>query len=366
MKQGEHPLRMVLAGGGTGGHVFPAIAIAEEIMRRSGSNKVLFVGTARGIEHRVIPLAGYDLATVDIEGIKGRRVTDIMRSCAKLPKSMIQSRSILRHFHPDVVIGVGGYASGPVVMAAHMMGVRTAIAEQNALPGMTNRILGKFVDRCFMSFESTAGWCAKDKVRITGNPIRAAFLRPAHDVAKRSQGFTLALVGGSQGASGINRAVVEALPFLGDLKDTLRIIHQTGGKDYETIARAYAGHQIPAEVQSFIEDMSAVYTVADLVVSRAGATTLAEINASGRASLLIPFPHAAGDHQTINAKVLVDAGAAEMIQESALDGKRLADTVRRLMNDPGKLRAMEDHSRKLGRPRAASDIVDECYMLAGL
>jgi UDP-N-acetylglucosamine--N-acetylmuramyl-(pentapeptide) pyrophosphoryl-undecaprenol N-acetylglucosamine transferase len=356
-------VNVLIAGGGTGGHLFPGVAIAEEFRRRNGANSVLFIGTKRGLEARMLPEIGFALETLEVEGIKGRGIARSLAALLKIPRSLIQSRRIIRGFEPDVVIGVGGYASGPAVLAARFMGVPTAIAEQNAIPGETNRILGRFADRIFVSFPETTRWFRKDRARVTGNPIRAAIAAAKKRERKPGEPFGLLIFGGSQGAHRINLAVLEALSRLGDLKGKIRITHQTGKDDLEMVKQGYSDQAVEAQVLPFITDMAAAYGKADLLVCRAGATSIAEITASGKAAIFIPFPFAVNDHQTKNAELLVNRGAAAMIPERDLTGETLAGVIRRLAQDQGKIAEMEKNAASLGNARAAADIVDECLAL---
>jgi len=356
----DEQLRIILAGGGTGGHLFPGVAIAEEFLKREPANRVLFIGTERGLERRVLGKMGYDLRTIDIVGIRGTGLFRQICGVGKIPVSMAQSYAIVRDFDPHMVIGVGGYASGPAVITACLMGKKTAIAEQNAVPGITNRILGRFVDKIFLTFQETAKWFAEGKVVVSGNPVRSDFVKRVTRSEGEHEVFTVLIYGGSQGAAGINRAVVDSLYHLGEIQDHLKIIHQTGDRDLEMVSAAYRDFQIQAEVFPFIHDMAAVYNRADLLVCRAGATTIAEITASGKVAILIPFPFAVGDHQTLNARVLVDAGAAEMIPEKELTGENLAGAIKDLFESYEKRMRMEKYSQKLGNVTAARCIVDEC------
>jgi UDP-N-acetylglucosamine--N-acetylmuramyl-(pentapeptide) pyrophosphoryl-undecaprenol N-acetylglucosamine transferase len=356
-------VNVLIAGGGTGGHLFPGVAIAEEFRRRNGANNVLFIGTKRGLEARMLTEIGFALETLEVEGIKGRGIARSLAALLKIPRSLIQSRRIIRGFEPDVVIGVGGYASGPAVLAARFMGVPTAIAEQNAIPGETNRILGRFADRIFVSFPETTRWFRKDRARVTGNPIRAAIAAAKKRERKPGEPFGLLIFGGSQGAHRINLAVLEALPRLGDLKGKIRITHQTGKDDLEMVKQGYSDQAVEAQVLPFITDMAAAYGKADLLVCRAGATSIAEITASGKAAIFIPFPFAVNDHQTKNAELLVNRGAAAMIPERDLTGETLAGVIRRLAQDQGKIAEMEKNAASLGNALAAADIVDECLAL---
>ena len=356
-------MKILIAGGGTGGHLFPGIAVAEEIIKRDAKNRVLFVGTERGIEKRVLPGLGYELALIDVAGIKGKGWRDKFTALSKLPGSFRQSRNIIRAFAPDLVLGVGGYASGPAVLMAHMMGIKTAIAEQNAVPGITNRILSRFVDRIFLTFPDMEGHFPKKTCLYTGNPIRAAFLSHLAKPAEAKPGFTLLIFGGSQGAHAINRAALLSLERLAEIRDTLHIIHQTGEGDFEEVSNAYREKGFDAEVHAFIMDMPRVYDRADLLVCRAGATSIAELTASGRASILIPYPHAANDHQTKNAEVLLRAGAAELVPERELTGTKLADTILELQSHPDRIRAIEIRAQELAKVEAAHQIVDHCISL---
>ncbi len=357
-------MRIIIAGGGTGGHLFPGIAVAEEFQKRDPENRVIFIGTQRGIEYRLLGKLGYELKLIDVEGLKGRGWKALIKGVYAIPNSMWQSRMILRDFRPDVVIGVGGYASGPAVIAAWLMNIPTAIAEQNALAGNTNRILGKFVDRIFLTYEQSKGRFPARKVSVTGNPVRAAFAARLSEAPKMRAIRQILVFGGSQGAAAINKTVVAMLPMLQKIKDRVRVVHQTGERDCEEVRRAYERAGMEAEVQPFIVDMASAYAASDLIICRAGATSLAEITVAGKASVLIPFPYAADDHQTENARAMVEAGAATMIRESELSAEALYSLVESLLEDDKKLRGMEQKSKALGRPDAAARIVDACVRLA--
>jgi UDP-N-acetylglucosamine--N-acetylmuramyl-(pentapeptide) pyrophosphoryl-undecaprenol N-acetylglucosamine transferase len=354
---------MIIAGGGTGGHLFPGIAIAEEFLSRSAEHRLLFIGTARGIEARLLPTLGYPLETLTVEGIKGRGLRKTLAALVKIPGSLRESFRILAAFRPAVVVGVGGYASGPAVLAARLMGIPTAIAEQNAFPGLTNRILGRWVDRIFLTFSVSERWFAPNRCQVTGNPIRAAFREENEVQGRTDPRFTVLIFGGSQGAHALNRIVCDSLAALAPLKDRLRFLHQTGEKDLSFVNEAYRQSGFTAEVSPFIMDMAAAYRQADLLVCRAGATSLAEITVAGKASLLVPFPFAVNDHQTKNAEVLAQAGAAEIMPEKELDGLRLAAAITRLALDPASIGRMARAAAALGNRRAAATIVDACLAL---
>ncbi len=356
-------MAIIIAGGGTGGHLFPGIAIAEELLKRNPDNRVLFIGTNRGLEKKVLGRMGFALKTINVEGLKGRGILKVVNSLMKIPGSLLESYRIIRSFRPDVVAGVGGYASGPAVLTARMMGIKTVIAEQNAVPGLTNRILGHFVHRVFVTFPDSQHYLPKGKTEVTGNPVRISFLKEAkagttHELPLRNRPFTILIFGGSQGARAINQKVVESLDSLVSLKGDIHFIHQTGESDRQSVEDAYQKRGFSAEVYPFIIDMAETCSRADLLLCRAGATSLAEITAVGKASILIPLPSAAGDHQTKNALLMEKAGASVMIPEKSLDGPKLAQEIERLYRKRETIETMEAASASLGRKDAAATIVD--------
>ena len=360
-------MRMLVAGGGTGGHLFPGLALAEEVKTRHPKNDVLFVGTARGLEARVVPLAGFPLELIEVGPLKRLGLLGLLKGLLRLPRALFQSLRIIRTFDPDVVVGVGGYASGPVLIAAWLKRIPTAVQEQNALPGFTNRALGRFVDACFISFEEArAGFPAK-KVHLLGNPIRSAFLDNYLHEKPTDERLSLLVTGGSQGAHGLNLPVAEAIELLAPvLGRRLRVVHQTGEKDAAEIAARYqklATTGADLKAAPFIDAMAKAYSEADLIVCRAGATTIAEITCCKKPAILVPFPFAADDHQSVNARSLVAAGAAILIQERELTGEGLAREVRALGEDRERLRRMARQSGLLGRPEAAREIADVCVSL---
>ncbi len=356
-------MRVLIAGGGTGGHLFPGIALAEEIVTRHPKNDVVFVGTNRGLESRVVPQNGFVFEAITSRGLKGMGFVKLLQGLLTLPLSFVEALSLVRKYSPDVVVGVGGYSSGPVVLAAWALRVPTAVQEQNALPGFTNKVLGRFVKAIFLSFDETTRFFAKARTHVLGNPIRRAllenFLRP--NVAHEK--FTVLVFGGSLGAHGLNTRVLDALPFLATERASLRVLHQTGSKDLEQVRAGYQGQGFDADVREFIDDMSAAYLGSDLVICRAGATTLAELTTCKKAAILVPFPFATDDHQAVNAKALVEAGAALMFREGELTGEALAKAIQTLKADPAKLSAMQKASGRLGRPEAAREIADVLQQL---
>jgi UDP-N-acetylglucosamine--N-acetylmuramyl-(pentapeptide) pyrophosphoryl-undecaprenol N-acetylglucosamine transferase len=357
-------MKVIIAGGGTGGHLFPGIAVAEELVARGHS--VRFVGTEKGIEARAVPKAGYPLDFIDIAGIKAKGFKGTLSGLFRVPRAMRQSRTILKREAPDVVVGVGGYASGPMVLAAALGGRPTAILEQNSVPGFTNRTLGRFVKVIFGAFKTAETSFSKKKYRLVGNPVR----KPVRDALAGADGTGaedgdgVLVVGGSQGAHAVNELVFAAMKLLKAVGQAPRLVHQTGEKDREDFARRYAEAEIAADVRAFIDDMGAAYRGAAVVVARAGASTLAELTMIGKPAVLIPFPFAADDHQTVNARELADAGAAFLLPQATTSPAELADAMRGLLEDRDTRRAMAAASRALGRPQAHVEIADAIEALA--
>ena len=355
-------MKVVIAGGGTGGHVFPAISVAEEILKRSRSNEVLFVGTKKGLENELLSKRGYKIEHISAEGIKGRGLMKGVRAIFSAIRGVSDSLSLIRVFRPDVVLGVGGYASGPMVLAASLYGVPTAICEQNAFPGLTNRILGKFSKKVFATFEESNRFFPRKKMVVTGNPVRAELLKSKGDGLENDM-LTILVFGGSQGAHRLNAVVPEALGRLG--RKNISVVHQTGPSDLDNVKIAYQRLGIKAHVLPFIDDMAGVYAEADFVIGRAGAGTVSEITALGKPSLLIPYPYAANNHQMLNAKVLERHGAAVVIEDKdATPESMLGALTEALRKD--KLNTMASSARELGKPGAASTIVDEIIKLTGV
>ncbi len=356
-------MRLLIAGGGTGGHLFPGVAVAEEVVTRRPGNQVLFVGTESGLEAKVIPRDGYPIEFVKVRKLRGGGLIGLLRGLLAIPGAVLQSMRILRRWKPDVVMGVGGYASGPVVLAAWIMRIPVALQEQNAVPGFTNRLLSHFVSVAFTAFDEAADYFRKVHVQKLGNPIRRAFLDNYLQSKVEQARCGILIFGGSQGAHALNMRVLEAMPHLADLRDQLCIVHQTGGADLEVVKRGYEALGIKADVREFIHDMSKAYTQAELVISRAGASTLAELAVCKKAAILVPYPYAADNHQELNARALVAAGAGVMIRESELTGERLAQEIRALLTNREALARMERASARLGQPEAAREIADVCVQL---
>jgi UDP-N-acetylglucosamine--N-acetylmuramyl-(pentapeptide) pyrophosphoryl-undecaprenol N-acetylglucosamine transferase len=342
---------ILIAAGGTGGHLFPGIAVADELRARDPATRVVFVGTPRGLESRLVPRAGYELELLPILPLNGVGLVRMVKGLLALPWAMLKAVALVRRLRPAAVLGVGGYAGGPTVLAAAALGIRTVVLEPNAKPGFTNRVLKPFVRHAACSYEETRREFGTKGV-VTGNPVRGGFAKlvPKWHV-------TLLAFGGSQGARVINKTLVEALPRLPG-PDRLRIVHQTGASARDEVAAAYEAAHRPAEVLAFLDDMESRFAQADLVLCRSGATTAAELTAAGKASVLVPFARAADDHQTSNARALEAAGAARMIEEKDLTGERLAAVLVELLSDPARLTAMEEAARKIARPDAAARVAD--------
>jgi len=347
--------RAIIAGGGTGGHLFPGITVAREIQRRNDGAQILFVGAERGIESRVVPQEGFPLKTLPLGGFKGKGLGTRIRNMTAAAKGIFSAKAILREFKPDIVIGVGGYASFPAVCAAILLGFPRIIMEQNALPGLANRMLSRWVDFAAITDPRTAVYFGPRAV-VTGNPIRPQFKSIPEKTHQPP--YTVLVFGGSQGAQSINNAVRSALEYLSDWKGKLRFVHQTGAAQLEEIKQAYAAAGFEADVRSFFDEFHQQYAAADLIVSRAGQTTLAELRASGRTAILVPLPHAADDHQTFNARAMVDENAALLIANRELTGEKLAGTIRSLLSDSGRLSQMERNSRRMAILDAEQRIVD--------
>lgn len=358
------PLKVVIAGGGTGGHLFPGIAVAGEFAVRNALSRILFVGAGRPFEKEALARVGYPQRTIAIEGIKGRGLWAKTRAAMKIPGALFRSAGILADVQADLVVGVGGYAAGPVALAAWVKGIPVVLCEQNTVPGITNRMLFPVAKRIYVSFENTRGKLNPSKKRLTGNPVRQQIIDVSTVESREKNTFTILVAGGSQGAHAINLAVMDALPHLRQ-REKIRIIHQTGAEDREMVKTAYMTAGIDAEVKAFFHDMASCYGRADLVVCRAGATTVAELTALGKAALFIPYPFAADNHQELNARALVDEGAARMVLERDLTGGDLARCLDTLAGTPDLLAGMAARSRTLGRPDAARTIVDDCYQLVG-
>lgn len=349
-------MKVLIAAGGTGGHIYPGIAVAKEIMRRDARSEVLFVGTTRGLETRIVPENGFQLSLINSAGLKNVGILGKLKGLAVLPKSFLEAHRLIREFKPDVVVGAGGYVSGPVLMVASLMRIPTLVMDSNALPGFTNRRLAMFIDKAALTFEEALPFFGKKGV-VTGNPVRKEFFEIAEP--ESSDKVKLLIFGGSQGARAINNAMTDALSRLNIDGGTLEITHQTGDSDFEKVREIYkrAGWA-RADVRRYISDMVSEFASSDLVICRAGATTCAELAAAGKASIMIPLPTAADDHQRKNAEAMQKAGASRMILQKDLSGEMLGKEISDLVGSPGAITDMERSAKKMARRDAAERTVD--------
>jgi UDP-N-acetylglucosamine--N-acetylmuramyl-(pentapeptide) pyrophosphoryl-undecaprenol N-acetylglucosamine transferase len=362
-------VRIVIAGGGTGGHLYPGIAVAREVLARRPDAQISFAGTERGIESRVVPREGFALDVIRSGGLKGKSLIDRARGALLLPLSVVDAWHVVSRRRPDVVIGVGGYSSGPVVLVASLRRVATMLLEQNAVPGLTNRLLAPFVRAAAVTFESTTTFFGA-KAFVSGNPVRPEFFAAAGSLSESSVDehasiFRVLVFGGSQGAHAINVAMVEAAAELAAGRPRIHLTHQTGERDVEMVRDAYRKAGLQAVVEPFLYDMGRRLGQADLIVSRAGATTLAEVTAAGKAAILVPLPTATDDHQRRNAEVLSARGAADLLLQSELTGPALAQRILSLAADPAARTRIATAARELARPDAAKVIVDRAMQLVG-
>jgi UDP-N-acetylglucosamine--N-acetylmuramyl-(pentapeptide) pyrophosphoryl-undecaprenol N-acetylglucosamine transferase len=353
-------MRIVIAGGGTGGHVIPALAIAQELKKQFAA-EVLFVGTARGMETRLVPQAGFPLELIKVGALKNVSLMTRTKTMFDLPRALWTSGRTLSDYNPDVVIGVGGYASGPAMLAAIRRRIPTLAFEPNVVPGFANRLVARWVSAAAVHFQETCDYFPNCKV--TGVPVRQAFFEiPENPLLAHHP--TLLVFGGSQGAHAINQAMAESLTGLKLRIPGIHIIHQTGQRDYESVQAAYQQSGISSEVHKFIDDMPGTFARADLLVCRSGASTVGEITAAGKAAIFVPFPRAADDHQNVNARALERAGAAVVVEESNLEAAYLVDTVAALLNDPHRLRSMSAAAKSLAHPNAVQEIAEMVKILA--
>jgi len=356
-------MNVTITGGGTGGHLFPAIAIAQEFQRRDSAHAIQFIGSARGIEAQVLPRAGYQLQTVDIKGFAGKRPLKKIESLLSILPAVVRARRLLRAFRSELVIGFGGYISFPAVIAGRLLGLPVALHEQNSVPGLSNRLLGSWVQRIFVTYAESKRCFPERKTIYSGLPLRTLPVVDQDESRDRSV-FTVCVLGGSQGAREINNAMIGALPTFKQSGTELRFIHQTGAQDAERVAEAYRRSSLQAEVAPFFDGMLERFIASDLVIARAGAGTLAELAVCGRASILIPYRFAAGDHQKKNAEMFTRQGAALLLESRELNSTVLAQKVIDLICTPERLENMAQQARLLAQPQAAQIIVDECCRLA--
>jgi len=362
-------MRVVIAGGGTGGHLYPGIALAVTFQKLRAEARILFIGTTQGIGEEPLLKRGYQVESISVKGFIGKGLSGRLSSILSVPAALLQSLRILKAFSPTLVIGIGGYAAGPVLLAAILLGLKRVILEPNVVPGLSNRLVAPFCHMVVTAFEASRKRLRTNKISRLGMPVRPEILGPntlgnrrdTEAISEKLGQRTLLILGGSQGAHSINRAMIAALPALKD--EHLFVIHQTGKTDRATVEAAYAAARVPGRVMAFIEDMAGAYASADLVISRAGAGTLAELALVGKSSLLIPFPHAAG-HQEENAKAFVSAGAALMLHDGELSGPVLAKSINALLADPVRRQKMEAAALTQGNAHAAEAIVEACLALS--
>ncbi len=356
--------KVVIAGGGTGGHLFPGIALAKALRRNDMTIEISFMGTKQGIESKVLPREGFKLKTIISSGLLGKKGLNRWVSWSKLPVGTAQSMCFLIRNRPNLVVGVGGYASAPVVFSAWLLRIPILIHEQNAIPGMANKWLGKIADKVAVSYKGSKEFFSKKKVEVTGNMIDEKLCQPKEEFPlPLKQPFGILILGGSQGAHSINMAMLDALDLLSDRRDRLYITHQTGDADYENVKKKYAEKKFSANVMSFITDMPMRYRLASLVICRSGATTLAEVTAAGKVSALIPFPYAANNHQEHNARIIEAADAGEVILDKEISGERLAKSIKKAMDEPKNLERMENNSYRLGSRDATKKVRKICFDL---
>ena len=354
-------MNVVIAAGGTGGHVYPALALAEEFCRQAPNTSVTFVGTGRAIERTMLSETKWKVEALRVQGVVGRGVRSSLTALLLLPGAIRQSIAFLRASRADLVIGTGGYTSPPVVLAAFWLGVTRALVEPNAVPGLANRALGPLVHRIFVSFELAVRYFRRNKVMVAGTPLRKAFLASPPSIGS-GQIKTVLVCGGSQGAKALNSVVVEAVQSSSLIRG-VHLIHQTGERDFERVVEAYRDQGVKVDVTAFVQDVAQALRQADLVIARCGAATLAEIAACGKPSILIPFPHATHDHQEVNARIVEQAGAGVVLLQPGLTGARLAQELEALLHHPDRVRSMAERSLRLRRTDAAETMVNECRRL---
>lgn len=369
------PAKTILfAGGGTGGHLFPGIALAEEFLKRQPETGIVFAGTKRGLEARVIPDLGYPLAFLEVHGLVGISRRGRIKALANFPKAVIQALILLVRYRPALVVGLGGYASAPVLLAAMVAGLPWVLQEQNAFPGLVNRLLAPWAAAAFTAFAKAKENLRSRKVYNYGNPLRARLQKsgtlktksaatPSSQNKTETEDFNILIIGGSQGARILNQIVPVALAKLMPSYPEIKVVHQSGLSAYADVVKAYQGWPERVEVAGFINEIETYYKKADLLICRAGALTLAELGALGKPAILVPFPHAAHDHQTFNARAFAESGAALVRVESEIDSASLAQDVERLINEPQKLTAMAAAALQQARPEACEKIVDHCLGL---
>jgi UDP-N-acetylglucosamine--N-acetylmuramyl-(pentapeptide) pyrophosphoryl-undecaprenol N-acetylglucosamine transferase len=359
-------IRLIVTGGGTGGHLFPGISLAQAMMLADPGCEVLFIGTERKIDKTALSNLGFATRSIKSQGIKGKSFFAVLKALFQQPVALWEAAGIIRRFKPDLVFGVGGYVTGPVILAARLLGVTTCIHEQNSIPGLANKLLGYIANKIFVSLPGSEKYFPASKTILSGNPVRNTILKVSREAKPESgqESSTLLILGGSQGARRLNSLMLEAAEnILSKLSPPPFIIHQTGGHDKDHVQRKYVELGLNARVQDFFSDMAEIYSQADLIISRAGATTLAELTVFHKPVILIPFPFAADNHQEINGQYLVEAGAGLMFRQADLTGDKLGMEIKRVLEDKKLLAEMADNSGKVARPEATDTIINACMKL---
>ena len=359
-------IRLIVTGGGTGGHLFPGISLAQAMMLADPGCEVLFIGTERKIDKTALSNLGFATRSIKSQGIKGKSFFAVLKALFQQPLALWEAAGIIRRFKPDLVFGVGGYVTGPVILAARLLGVTTCIHEQNSIPGLANKLLGYIANKIFVSLPGSEKYFPASKTILSGNPVRNTILKVSREAKPESgqESSTLLILGGSQGARRLNSLMLEAAEnILSKLSPPPFIIHQTGGHDKDHVQRKYVELGLNARVQDFFSDMAEIYSQADLIISRAGATTLAELTVFHKPVILIPFPFAADNHQEINGQYLVEAGAGLMFRQADLTGDKLGMEIKRVLEDKKLLAEMADNSGKVARPEATDTIINACMKL---
>ena len=365
-KNKRHNIRLIVTGGGTGGHLFPGISLAQAMLQAFPDCKVLFIGTERKVDKTALADLGFETTIIKSQGIKGKNFPAILKALFQQPLALWEAARIIRKFKPDLVFGVGGYVTGPVILAARLMGVTTCIHEQNSIPGLANKLLGHIANKIFVSLPGSEKYFPASKTILSGNPVRANIVRAAKMAKPKSsqEASNLLILGGSQGARRLNSLMLEAVEkCLVRLTPPPFIIHQTGGHDEDYVREKYKELGLIARVQDFYTDMAEIYSQADLIISRAGATTLAELTVFHKPVILVPFPYAADNHQEINGRYLVDAGAGIMFRQADLTGEKLGLEIKRVLEDKKLLAEMAEKSGNLAKPEATETIVNTCMAL---
>jgi UDP-N-acetylglucosamine--N-acetylmuramyl-(pentapeptide) pyrophosphoryl-undecaprenol N-acetylglucosamine transferase len=356
---------LAVAGGGTGGHLFPGLAIAGEFRRRDAGVRVVYIGVAGKLEERMVPAAGIEFHGLMMSGLKGLSAGRKIRGLLLAGRAFGECRRLLARFRPDLLVGTGGYSSGPAALAAWTLGIPVVLQEQNTVPGLTNRLLGRLARKVFLAFEEASAGFPAGKTMVTGNPVREEVIGGGGEVGSHEI-LNIMVLGGSRGAAGLNRLVTAALASLGEEGRKVRVLHQSGAGDESWVERAYRRSGISAEVRPYISDMGEGYEWSDIVVSRAGAGAISELTVNGRPALLVPFPQSAGDHQRKNARWMAERGGALIVEEGGEERvAELAVELKTLMGDRQLLRKMAAASRRAGRRDAAAVIVSECSELLG-